>query len=126
MIDRITLFARLQVHRRATVVAELSTTWIAVVAEGAHPVAKIRGARGVGPGGRGWRSHADILSRRKDLALGLDESAPALPVTDRSGKKSEAPSEISVRLRFSTQQNQGERLLPGNLGRRGRPAGVGR
>jgi hypothetical protein len=26
------------------------------------------------------------------------------------------PSEISLRLRFSTQQNQGERLLPGNLG----------
>ena len=33
-----------------------------------------------------------------------------------SGSKSEAPSEISLRLRFSTQQNQGERLPPGNLG----------
>jgi hypothetical protein len=25
------------------------------------------------------------------------------------------PSEISLRLRFSTKQNHGERLLPGNL-----------
>jgi len=79
MIDRITLVARLQVQRRATVVAELSTNWIAVIAEGAHPVAKIPGARGVGPGGGGWRVHAGILSRRKEFALRLDESAPALP-----------------------------------------------
>ena len=75
MVDRITLAARLQVQRRATVVAELSTNWIAVVAEGAHPVAKIPGARGVGPGGGRWRVHAGILSRRKEFALGLDESA---------------------------------------------------
>ena len=49
MIDRVTLVARLQVQRRATVVAELSTSWIAVVAEGAQLVAKIRGTRGEGP-----------------------------------------------------------------------------
>src|SRR5258705_7089535 len=92
MIDRITLVARLEVQRRATVVAELSTNWIAVVAEGAHPVAKIPGARGKGPGGGGRRVHAGILSCRKEFALVLDESAPASPrLTERSGKKSEAP-----------------------------------
>jgi len=61
MIDRATLVARLQMQRRATVVAELSTSWIVVVAEAAHPVAKIRGARGVAPGRWGRRVHADIL-----------------------------------------------------------------
>ena len=79
MIDRITLVARLQVQRRATVVAELSSSRIVVVAEGAHPVAKIRGACGESPRGGGWRVHAGILNCRKQFALGLDESAPALP-----------------------------------------------
>src|SRR5262249_50842555 len=59
MIDRMTLAARLQVQWRAAVVAELSTRWIVVLAEGAHPVPEIRGARGVGPGG--GRVHAGIL-----------------------------------------------------------------
>ncbi len=71
MIDRITLVARLQVQRRATVVAELSTSWIVAVAEEAYPVAKISGARGEGPGGGGWRVHTGILSCRKAFALGL-------------------------------------------------------
>src|SRR5438477_10521403 len=87
MIDRMTLVARLQVQWRATVVAEVSSSWIVVVAEGAYPVAKIRGARGVGPGGGGWRAHAGILSCRKEFALGFDESATAWP--------------RSLRLRFS-------------------------
>ena len=71
MIDRITLVARLQVQRRATVVAELSTDWISVVAEGAHLVAIIGGARGDGPGAGGQGLHAGILSRRKEFASDL-------------------------------------------------------
>jgi hypothetical protein len=70
MIDRITLVARLQVQRRATVVAELGTDWIVVVAEGTHPVAKIPRARGVGPRGRGWRVHAGILGFRTEFVSG--------------------------------------------------------
>ena len=69
MIDRITLVARLQVQRRATVVAEFSSNLIAAVAEGAHPVAKIPSARGVGPGGW-WRVHVGILSCRKESRWG--------------------------------------------------------
>jgi hypothetical protein len=110
MIDRITLVARLQVQRRATVVAELSTDWIAVVAEGAHPVAKIPGARGVGPRGGGWRVHAGILSRRKEFALGLDGNVAALksnsfiesPNRDRhrTGAGGSAASAINVSFTF--------------------------
>jgi hypothetical protein len=58
MIDRVTLTARLQVQRRGTVVAELGTSWVAVVAEAAHPVAKIRGARGECPVSEALRAHA--------------------------------------------------------------------
>src|SRR5439155_9637924 len=61
MIDRATLVARLQMQRRATVVAEPSARWIVAVAESAHPVAKIRGARSVAPGRWGWRVHAGIF-----------------------------------------------------------------
>jgi hypothetical protein len=118
LVDRVTLIARLQVQRRGTFVAELSTSWIAVVAEGAHPVAKIRGARGEGPVRGAWRAHAGILSCRNDLASGLGESAPSLPGSPSVARRRvNRPSEISFRLRFSTRQNQGERLLPDNFGR---------
>jgi len=64
VIDPITLVARLQMQRRGTVVAKLGTGWITVVAEEAHPVAKILSARGEGPVRGAWRIHAAILSRR--------------------------------------------------------------
>jgi len=62
MIDRVTFTARLQVKRRGTFVAELGPGWVAVVAEGAHPVAKICGARGECPVRGAGRAHAGILS----------------------------------------------------------------
>ena len=64
VVDRITLFARLQMQRRGTLIAEPGTRWIAMVAEGTHPVAKVRGARGDRPVRRTLRAHAGILSRR--------------------------------------------------------------
>jgi len=64
VIDPITLVARLQMQRRGAVVAKLGTRWVTVVAEGAHPVAKILGARGEGPVRGAWRIHAAILIRR--------------------------------------------------------------
>jgi hypothetical protein len=71
MIDRVTFTARLQVQRRGTFVAELGTGWVAVVAEGAHPVAKICGARGECPVRGAGRAHAGILSCAKAFASGL-------------------------------------------------------
>lgn len=49
VIDRIALFARLQMQRRGACVAEPGITRIPVVAERAHPVAEIRSARSEGP-----------------------------------------------------------------------------
>jgi hypothetical protein len=71
IIDRIALVARLQVKRRGTFVAELGTGGIAVVAEGAHPVAEIRGARGECPVRGASRIHAGILSCRKVFGSGV-------------------------------------------------------
>ena len=79
MIDRVTLVARPQVQRRAAVVAELSTSWIAVVAEGAQLVAKIRGTRGEGPVRLAWRAHAWNFKLPQGFHVGVDGSAPALP-----------------------------------------------
>jgi hypothetical protein len=66
IVDRIALLARLQLQRRGTVVAEPGTRWVAMVADGAHPVAKIRGARGERPVRGASRAHAGILSCGKD------------------------------------------------------------
>ena len=93
MIDRITLVARLQVQRRATVVPELRTDRIAVVAEGTQPGRQNtrRARRGSTGPGRAPSPHTGISGCRKEFALGLDEKCSGIaPVTERSGKKSEA------------------------------------
>jgi hypothetical protein len=64
-----------------------------MVAEGTHPVAKIRGARGEGPVRGAWRAHAGILSCRTDFAFRLMKCSGIAQVTQRSGKKSETPVE---------------------------------
>jgi len=81
MIDRVTLTAGFQVQRCGTFVAELGTSWIAVVAESAHSVAKVRSARGKAPMRGVWRAHADILSCRSDFAPELVKCARALPLS---------------------------------------------
>ena len=77
MIDRVTFTARLQVQRRGTFVAELGIGWIAMIAERAHPVAEVRGARGERPVRGAWRLHAAILElprRAGERLLGEQDS----------------------------------------------------
>ena len=73
VIDCIASVAWLELQRRRALVAEPGTRWIVVMTEGAHAVAKIRGARGEGPGRGGLRGHGAILSLHLRARAGLEQ-----------------------------------------------------